>query len=252
MEIDLFTFLAQIVNFFVLVWLLKKFLYRPILDAVDAREAKIAAQMQAAADAERDATRERGELHAQRAAFEAARAGMLREAQEAAAAERERLTACARGAVDDLRTQWAASLRGDQDAMLAEVAGRVREEVFLSAQKVLTDLADASVHERMTAVFAARLRNADAATKERLFPRGMPATATVRTAADLPSAQREELETAVSRLAGTPVRCAYLVDAALVGGVELTANGQKLAWSIAAYLDAMKGDDAGGETAHAR
>ena len=40
---------AQAINFLILVWLLKRFLYKPILHAVDAREKRIAAQL---ADAE--------------------------------------------------------------------------------------------------------------------------------------------------------------------------------------------------------
>ena len=42
MPIDWFTVIAQIINFLILVWLLKRFLYRPILDGIDAREHKIA------------------------------------------------------------------------------------------------------------------------------------------------------------------------------------------------------------------
>jgi len=50
MLIDWFTVGAQVINFAILVWLLKRFLYKPILAAVDAREARIAAE-RAAADA---------------------------------------------------------------------------------------------------------------------------------------------------------------------------------------------------------
>ena len=42
MQVDVFTLIAQIVNFLILVYLLKRFLYRPVLDAMDRREADIA------------------------------------------------------------------------------------------------------------------------------------------------------------------------------------------------------------------
>ena len=48
MSIDWVTVLAQIANFLVLLWLLKRFLYRPILDGIDAREAQISKRMAAA------------------------------------------------------------------------------------------------------------------------------------------------------------------------------------------------------------
>jgi F-type H+-transporting ATPase subunit b len=52
MLIDWFTVSAQVVNFLILVWLLKRFLYRPILNAIDAREKRIATEL-ADADAKR-------------------------------------------------------------------------------------------------------------------------------------------------------------------------------------------------------
>jgi F-type H+-transporting ATPase subunit c len=45
MLIDWFTVGAQLLNFLILAWLLKRFLYRPILDALDAREQRIAAEL---------------------------------------------------------------------------------------------------------------------------------------------------------------------------------------------------------------
>ncbi|MEI8631780.1 hypothetical protein P4S72_06080 [Vibrio sp. PP-XX7] len=63
MLIDWFTVIAQVINFLILVWLLKRFLYRPILDAIDAREKRIADEL-ADADEKRDeAVQQREEFH---------------------------------------------------------------------------------------------------------------------------------------------------------------------------------------------
>ena len=45
MQIDWFTVAAQTINFLVLMWLLKRFLYKPILNAIAAREKNIADQL---------------------------------------------------------------------------------------------------------------------------------------------------------------------------------------------------------------
>ena len=45
MLIDWFTVGAQALNFVILVWLMKRFLYVPVLDAIDAREKRIATQL---------------------------------------------------------------------------------------------------------------------------------------------------------------------------------------------------------------
>ena len=60
MLIDWFTVGAQVVNFLVLVWLLKRFLYKPVLQAIDAREKQVASQLAKAAEERAQAAKERG------------------------------------------------------------------------------------------------------------------------------------------------------------------------------------------------
>jgi F-type H+-transporting ATPase subunit b len=57
--IDWYTVAAQALNFLILVWLLKRFLYQPVLDAIGAREQRIAMQLADAASKEAAATKER-------------------------------------------------------------------------------------------------------------------------------------------------------------------------------------------------
>ena len=45
MLIDWFTVGAQVLNFLILIWLLKRFLYKPILHAIDEREERIATEL---------------------------------------------------------------------------------------------------------------------------------------------------------------------------------------------------------------
>ena len=45
MLIDWFTIIAQALNFLILAWLLKRFLYRPVLNALDEREKLIASEL---------------------------------------------------------------------------------------------------------------------------------------------------------------------------------------------------------------
>ncbi|MEQ8493043.1 MAG: F0F1 ATP synthase subunit B, partial [Gammaproteobacteria bacterium] len=77
MLIDWFTVAAQAINFLVLVWLLKRYLYRPILAAVDAREARVMARLTEAQLREREAADAAEALAREREALEAARAERL-------------------------------------------------------------------------------------------------------------------------------------------------------------------------------
>ena len=91
MLIDWFTVGAQIVNFLVLVWLLQHFLYKPVLNAIDAREKRIAAEL-ADADAKKaEAEKERTDFEDKNNVFNQHRSALLSKAADEAKSERERL-----------------------------------------------------------------------------------------------------------------------------------------------------------------
>ena len=98
MLIDWFTVGAQVLNFLILVWLLKRFLYKPILDAIDAREERIAAELadadakKAEAQKERDAlpAQERGVRPATRRALEPRRRTRQQPSASGSSTKRER------------------------------------------------------------------------------------------------------------------------------------------------------------------
>src|SRR5271155_2800573 len=100
MLIDWFTVGAQALNFLILVWLLKRFLYKPILDAVDAREKRIARELADANAKLAAAKKERAELLRKNEAFDQQRAGLLGKATDEAKIERQRLFDEARHAAD--------------------------------------------------------------------------------------------------------------------------------------------------------
>src|SRR5665647_3963698 len=70
MQINWFTVIAQIINFLILVWLLKRFLYKPILKAIDEREEKIAAQIKDAEAKDVAAKKEQAELQKKNETFD--------------------------------------------------------------------------------------------------------------------------------------------------------------------------------------
>jgi len=96
MLIDWFTVVAQAVNFLILVWLLKRFLYRPVLAAIDAREQKIATQLAQATQREAQAQTEREEFQRRNETLAREREAILRKASDAVDAERQTLLEAAR------------------------------------------------------------------------------------------------------------------------------------------------------------
>src|SRR3970282_801082 len=105
MLIDWFTVSAQVVNFLILVWLMKRFLYKPILYAIDAREKRIATELADADGKRAEAQKERDEFQHKNEEFDQQRNELLSKAKEEAKSERERLFDVARQAAAALRAK---------------------------------------------------------------------------------------------------------------------------------------------------
>ena len=242
MLIDWFTVGAQLLNFLVLAWLLKRFLYRPILDALDAREQRIAAEL-ADADAKRlEADKERDAFQHKNEIFEQQRAALLSKATDEAKVERARLLDEARQAADALSIKRQETLRNEAHNLNQAISRRTQKEVFAIARKALTDLATTGLEERMSEVFIRRLRALDDQAKEGFVKSLKTATgpALVRSAFDLPAEQRAAIHNALNKTFSAEIRVKFETAPDLVSGIELSTNGQKVAWSIREYLASLE------------
>jgi len=241
MLIDWFTVGAQALNFLILVWLFHRFLYKPILNAIDAREKRIAGELADAAAKKAEAEKERDEFQNKNKAFDEQRAALLGKAAEDAKADRERLIGEARKDAESLRAGQATALRNDQTRLGNEVTRIARDEVFAIARKTLADLATASLEERVGEVFTRRLREMDSATKEILGSalKTSSEPAILKSAFDLPADQKAAIQNALNETFSADIRLRFETAPDAICGIELTANGQKLAWSIADYLKSL-------------
>jgi F-type H+-transporting ATPase subunit b len=246
MLIDWFTVGAQVLNFLILVWLLKHFLYKPILNAIDAREKRIAAEL-ADADAKKtEAQKERDDFQSKNKVFDEQCNALLGKAADEAKIERERLLDEARKAAESLRAAEATSLRNDQKRLGSEITRLAKDEVFGIARKTLADLATVSLEERVGEVFTRRLREMDGKSKGLLSAalKLSSEPAVVRSAFDLGSEQKAAIQNALNETFSAEIRIRFETSPDLISGIELTTNGQKVAWSIADYLASLgKGVD---------
>ena len=242
MLIDWFTVGAQALNFLILVWLLKHFLYKPILNAIDAHENRFAKEL-ADADAKKtEAQKDRDEFQKKNEEFDQQRAALLTKATDEAKTERQRLLDEARKAADALSAKRQESLINDAKHLNQAISRLTQKEVFSITRKALTDLATVSLEERMGEVFTRRLRELDDQAKtvlgDALKKNSEPAL--IRSAFDLPAKQRAAIQNALNETFSAEIHLRFETSPDLVSGIELSANGQKVGWSIADYLASLE------------
>jgi F-type H+-transporting ATPase subunit b len=244
MLIDWFTVGAQVLNFLILVWLMKRFLYAPILAAIDAREGKIAAELADAAATQAQAGQAREALEHKHQEFDQERAGLLDRATSDAQAERQRLLEEARSDAAAAREQGREQLRSEVESLGQALTQQTTQEVFAIARKTLSDLASTSLEERMCAAFLERLGAIDGEEKAQLGQALKTASqpALIRSAFELPEEQRSAIGDALNRAFSTDIQLRFEPASSLIGGIELSTEGHTLAWSIAGYLEGLGQD----------
>jgi F-type H+-transporting ATPase subunit b len=244
MLIDWFTVGAQALNFIILVWLLKRFLYKPVLAAIDARETRIAAQLADAAAKQAEADTARTTFDQNNQTFDRQRADLMQKATDEVAAERQRLLDAARQAADDLAATRRHALDSEMVTLGASIQRRAGQQVFAIARKALTDLAATGLEAAMVDVFTRRLQAMEPAASADFGTALTQAKdpAVVHSAFDLPEAQRSAVKQALDTTFAADIAIRFQTAPDLVSGIELSAGGQKIAWTIADYLAAMEHD----------
>lgn len=242
MKISWFTVLAQIINFIILIWLLKRFLYQPVLKAIDDREKKIASELKDAMAKETEAKKEQKEFMKKNEKFDHEKKALMDQAVAETNEERDKLMKAARDEAAALRTKLVKALAELQDKMDHDITQKTQNEVFAIAGKALADLASLSLEEQSVKIFISRINGLKKEEKKQFLEtfKSGSGPVLVRSAYDLPKKQQTEIESAVKELLGNKTQFQFKTAPELISGIDLTSNGYKLAWSISEYLNSLK------------
>ena len=242
MLIDWFTTVAQVLNFLILVFLMKRFLYQPILRSIDNREKAISLRITDADLKKTEAQKESEDLKKKNADFDRQRAGLLQQATVEADSQKERLLNDAKNEVLAMTKKRQEALKAEEKNLQETIVLRAQNEVFAIARKALRDLADATLEERMVQLFIRRLGQLSPEEKIKMSTalKSLNNPLLVHSAFILSPEQMKMVEGAVHQALGTTKPIQFETAPDLISGIELLANGQKVSWTIAEYLSKLK------------
>jgi F-type H+-transporting ATPase subunit b len=239
--LDPFTVVAQIFNFLVLVFLLRRFLYGPIVRAMQEREERVLAREEDAEAARQEALQEAAAYRERNSELERAGHEMLAQARAEAEAERRAQINLAREEIEELKARWHQALEREQSEFLDELRRRIAGQVHVIARKALQDLADADLEQRMVDRFIGRVRGMDPGERHEIIAaaRRSGEDIVVTSAFELPQETTERLLEAVRREVGDGIGVHFDRSHDLMLGIEMRAHGHKLSWTLDAYLDSL-------------
>lgn len=254
MLIDWFTVSAQILNFLVLLYLLKHFLYKPIFDAIDAREKKIADTIADADTKKIQAENERFNFEQKNQQFEQQRQSQLDKVNHDARRQQKELLQAARLSAEKTRQEKLAALYRELQNIHQDIAQKSLQQVFSISQLALKDLASIELQQHIFIVFIQRLDNAfinrtggneadenKALTLEKMLNKPQ-AKFIVRCSFELTADQQNQIRSILQqwRKDETAVELRFEIAEQLICGIEITANGWRLAWNSQNYLDLLQ------------
>lgn len=241
--IEWFTVAAQIVNFLILVVLLKRFLYRPILDAMEKRRQAVESELKNADARREEAEKEKQTFRQKQQELETAREAKINEAKQKADEERKALVAQARKDVETMRAEWTQSVEREKEDFVSDLKRQLAQRAVDVSRKALSDLADADLEAQVTAAFLRQVKSLDDSGRRALLDRVTEKASPCRvlTSFELSEDSRKGLAEGLNEALGTPLEFAFETSDELVCGIELRTDGHSVAWSVEKFLEDLEG-----------
>ncbi|TVQ10077.1 MAG: F0F1 ATP synthase subunit B [Leptolyngbya sp. DLM2.Bin27] len=242
MLINWFTVFAQILNFLILVALLRWVLYKPILQVMHRRQAQIEERWQAAERLQAEAQQALATYQQQQQDLQRQRGELLAEAHTAADQARHQQLAQVRQEISDQRAAWQTDLHQEQAAFLRTLRQQVIHQTTAIARQALGDLANADLERQMVGVFCDRLRHLDSAPSQAiaqaLAPGDQPIL--VRSSFELPPDLRQQVIDALHTQFAIALPVDFATTPSLLCGLDLKLAGQEVVWSLDTYLSTLE------------
>ena len=238
MAIDWLTVSAQVINFLILVFLLKRFLYRPILETMNSRKQRIDDDIEKAKQKNVRAEALCHQYEAKLAELENHRNQLLEQAKQKAELKRLALLEDIREEIEIKRSQWWATLDREQLAGRHELKTTIIHQVSAISRRALRDLAGCELELEMMRQLIHRfeIHSGDKET----FLRAISAHGdklTVSSTHNISEQHREKMTALLQGFLNKEIQIDFEPRSDMICGIGLEAGGQRWEWSIDSYLN---------------
>ncbi len=236
------TVIFQIINFLVLVWLLQRFLYRPIISAMEEREKRLASEWEEAHRKQQLADETRTALETTRKELNDHRDELFATTRNEADELKQELARKARKEIEELRDRWRQSLAEQREAFLQQVREATAFGACQVAREALADMAKTPLESRVGELLVEKLRDLPSETLGELsrLAREAHGKVVVRSSTVLPESIRNNLTAAVQEHVPGVQTIDFETEEELTCGIELFTNSHKLSWTLDSYVDGIE------------
>lgn len=238
MQIDWLTAIAQIINFLVLMWLLKRFLYHPVIRAMDRREAGIAKRIQEAEQREQTAASQAEAYQDKLRDWEQQRIDRLGELDKEIEGRRQQRLEALRVEVDEKSQHWQRQVEQEKAEFLQTLKRQVIDSLQVVSRRTLADLANAPLEAQIVTIFLQRLKTLNEAMREKLAHSGDRVE--IITSFQLEPVLRDQLSRAIHETISKDAQVDFRQSPDLLCGIELKVADEQIGWNVRDYLKELE------------
>lgn len=242
MQFDWFTFIAQIVNFLILIGLLQRFLYKPVIKAMDEREEKLASELEQARQTKVEAEELERELENRLNKFEKQKKDLLEDARTQVEDKRKQWLDELRMDIEEIRTQWEEGLETEKKLFLNQLKKQTAEQIIGLLERVLHDLSERNLEQQTVDYFCAKLERLSVSEKERLQHNVQTAgitRATVSSSFEILNKQKHRLTDVLRQIIEADIEVEFEQTDELGFGLDIRMKGWRMSWNLARYLERL-------------
>jgi F-type H+-transporting ATPase subunit b len=231
MEINWFTYFAQIVNFLILIALLQRFLYQPITRAMEQRKLQIKATVDEANEQRIAAEKELEKYRQQNIKLQEEKEEILLKTREEAEKERQKLMEKITLEMEVSKAKWYQEIAQEKEEFLTNVRRKTLEEIYRVLRLSLKDLANFALEQQILNVFLERLEK----EQDKLLCISNNQIK-LCSAFLLTDEQKKQICQTIEKYTTKTNQIIFETSSDLICGISLIFDGQEIVWSLESYL----------------
>ena len=242
MQFDWFTFISQIINFLILIWLLQRFLFKPINKAMADREQKIISELEEARQTKLDAEQQEQELTNRLNEFEERKDELLGDAKKHIEEKRKQWLDDLRAEMMGVRNRWEEALETEKQLFLDQLKKETAVQVINLVERVLYDLSERNLEEQTVDYFCKKLKQLPVERKQQLqnnIHAQQVTKAEINSSFQLTGDQKHKLTNLLRQVTETELEIAFEKSEELGFGMEIHLKGWSMTWNLASYIEQL-------------
>ena len=240
MQIDWWTLGLQAVNFLVLVWILSRFLFRPVTAIIAERRTAATKALDEARAVKKDAEAERQKTKEERANLSAQRADLVQQATTEAAKEKAALLAKARAETEEMRKAAREEIERNKQAEQHVLEDRASHLAVDIATRLMDRLPEAARISGFIEGLANAVEKLPEQTRADLGKEGAPLH--IKAPRMLTEQEQQTCRELLSKALGQPVEISLETDPRIIAGLELETPHAAVRNSFRADLDRIEAE----------